>query len=391
MKKLKVGVIGIGNMGTVHAKSIVEGKVPSMELCAVCDLKQDRLDYIKDNLGENIALFTDYKEMFASGKIEAAIVAVPHYLHPVMVMDGFKAGLHMLTEKPAGVDTKAVSEMNEAAKKTDKVFGIMFNCRTIPVFIKAKELIDSGELGELRRTNWIVTNWFRSQAYHDSSAWRSTWKTEGGGVLVNQAPHQLDLFQWLCGMPVEITAKCRYGSFCDIEVEDEVHAILKYENGATGCFVTSTSEWPGTNRLEIVGTRGKLLIENNSTLTFSRLRKDIMEFNANVKSAWEIPEVWECSVPTPGTTTGHNGILENFAQHILNGTELMAKGEEGIFGVTLADAMLMSDWKNEPVKIPFNNDEFYNLLQEKIEKSTHVKKSAKDTVSDISNTYTYSK
>ena len=252
MNKIRLGILSIGNMGSTHAKKIVTGKCPDFDLVAVADMDPARLTWAKENLGENIACFATAEEMLDSGMIDACIVCTPHYDHPKYAMECIRRGIHVLVEKPAGVYTKQVREMNEmAAQHPDVVFGLMFNQRTNPIYRKMRELVQSGEYGQIRRTNWLITNWYRSQIYYDSGAWRATWAGEGGGVLLNQCPHQLDLWQWICGMPVKVQAHMKYGQWHDIEVEDDVTAYCEYENGATGVFITTTGDPCGSNRFEI--------------------------------------------------------------------------------------------------------------------------------------------
>ncbi|MDF2988632.1 MAG: oxidoreductase [Eubacterium sp.] len=271
MRKLRIGVIGIGNMGSYHVKCLNSGEVPDTELTAVCDISPERLEWARENLNEKVQCFDNASKLFNSGLVDGVIIAIPHYEHPSLAIEAFSYGLHVLTEKPAGVYTKQVREMNEAAAGSGKVFGIMYNQRTNPLYQKLREIIKSGELGEIKRTNWIITNWYRPQAYYNSGGWRATWAGEGGGVLINQCPHNLDLWQWTCGMPVRVRAFCNYGKYHDIEVEDDVTAYVEYENGATGVFITSTADAPGTNRFEITGDMGKLVIEDGR-LNFWRNR-----------------------------------------------------------------------------------------------------------------------
>lgn len=279
MSLVRVAVIGIGNMGAAHARTLAAGDVPGAELAAVCDVRSEMAEWVTANLPSSVAFWQEPEQMMSSGTIDAVIIATPHYDHPEQAIQAFRHGLHVMIEKPAGVYTKQVRLMNEAAAASGKVFSIMYNQRTNPLYVKLKDLISSGELGEVRRTNWIITNWYRSQSYYDSGGWRATWAGEGGGVLINQDPHQLDLWQWTIGMmPVRMRAFCAFGKYRNIEVEDDVTAYVEYENGATGVFVTTTGEAPGTNRFEVSGDRGKIVIEEGK-LTFWRLREPEPEFN----------------------------------------------------------------------------------------------------------------
>ena len=281
MKTVRYGIIGLGNQGSTYIKEFFNsGKVENAEITALCDINPDKIALAKEyTQGRKIAFFTDYKAMLNSGLIDAAMVETPHYYHPEMAQECLKRGIHVLVEKPAGVYAKQVKEMNETAAKSGAIFGMMFNQRTNCVYRKMREIIANGEIGELQRVVWVITNWYRSQSYYDSSNWRATWNGEGGGVLINQCPHQLDLLQWVVGKkPVSVNGFCEYGKWHDIEVEDEVTAYFRYKNGATGVFITTTGEAPGGNRLEISGTKGKLLCENDK-IEFYRLSEDVNEFS----------------------------------------------------------------------------------------------------------------
>ena len=268
MNKVKVGIIGIGNMGSGHCNTLISNQVPEMELTAVADLKESRRDWAKENLPELVTIFENGDALIEAKICDAVIVATPHYDHPRLVMKTLEYGQHALSEKPAGVYTKQVRQMNEAAEKSNLVFAMMFNQRTNHVYRKMYELVHGGGLGAIKRVNWIITDWYRTQAYYDSGDWRATWEGEGGGVLLNQCPHNLDLLQWICGMPNKIQAFCHIGKWHDIEVEDDVTAYLEYPGGATGVFVTTTGDAPGTNRFEITMEKGKLVCEEDKLTLF---------------------------------------------------------------------------------------------------------------------------
>ena len=385
MKKVKIGIIGYGNIATGHVNLITGGKVPQMELAAVCDISKERKDVFLSKFPE-IPFFDNATELFESGLCDTVLIAVPHYEHPSLAIEAFGYGLNVITEKPAGVYTKQVKEMNEAARKSDKLFGIMYNQRTNPAYIRLRELVKSGELGHIKRITWIITDWYRPQAYHDSSTWRSTWKTEGGGALINQNPHQLDLWQWIFGMPNKIFARASFGKYYDIEVEDDVMAYFMYDNGTTGEYITSTGEAPGTNRLEVACDMGKIVIENG-TMVFYRNTVSEREFNAENTKVFGKPECWKCEIPVKFGGDQHLGILNNFADVLLNGGELIAKGEEGINGLTISNAIHLSSWTGEVVDIDdFPHDKFYEMLQDKI-KNSKVKKAVKNIVADTKGTY----
>lgn len=386
MSLIKVGVIGIGNMGRSHVRALSEGKIKGAILTAICDPFQNELESII-GLDDNVKIFRDEDDFLNASGMDAVLISTPHYDHPRLAMKAFAKGLHVLIEKPAGVYTKDVAEMNLAAKESGKVFGIMYNQRCNPIYQKLRELILSGELGEIKRTNWIITDWYRSQSYYDSSEWRATWQGEGGGVLLNQAPHQLDLWQWTTGlMPKKVHAFCSYGKYHDIEVEDDLTAYVEYENGATGVFITSTGEAPGTNRFEITGDRGKLVVEN-SKLTFHRLTQSEREFNATYTGGFGRPECWTIDIPINGRHTEHQGVMQNWIDSITKGTPLLAPGEEGIKGLEISNAIYLSSWLKEPVELPIDAELFYEKLQEKIRNSTFQKRAVGKVNLDVSGTH----
>lgn len=376
MQNVRLGIIGVGNMGKGHIKYLIKGEVSGVTLAAVCDAIPENLKWAEQELGEAVLRYTDPYEMMDSKEIDAVLIATPHYSHPELSIACLERGLHVLCEKPAGVYTKQVREMNEAWEKSNVVFSMMYNQRTNPLYRKLKDIIDSGELGEIKRTNWIITNWYRSQSYYDSGSWRATWAGEGGGVLLNQDPHQLDLWQWTIGMmPTRVRAFCYFGKHRNIEVEDDVTAFVEYENGATGVFVTTTGEAPGTNRFEISGDRGKIVIENNQ-LTFWRLREPESEFNKRFTGSFGSPECWKCEVPVEGVNPDHKGITQNFVNAILHGEALIAPGAEGIKGLMISNAMLLSTWTDGWVDMPIDEELYYDYLQQKIAESSKKKKEA---------------
>ena len=383
MENVRYGVIGIGNMGTSHSGWLAGGKIPGATLTAVCDIDEKRRAWAKENLPE-VAVFEDYKELLDSSLVDAVIIAVPHYLHPEMAIESLKRNINTMVEKPAGVYASQIREMNaEAEKHPDVKFAMMFNQRTNPLYQKVKEILDAGTIGELRRVTWIITSWWRTQKYYDSSAWRATWAGEGGGVLVNQAPHQLDLLQWLCGMPSLMEAHLKYGSHRDITVEDDVTAYFEYPNGATGTFITCTHDALGTDRLEIHGNNGKIIITDSKCVTVKKMDKpedvwnhelDFRQMLALVKGqtqqklyteeTFECPENWDQQ---------HIDVLINFTNAIAKGEELIAPGAEGIKAVEIANAMFLSDWLGHAVTIPVDDELFYEKLQEKVQEEKNRK------------------
>jgi predicted dehydrogenase len=363
MNEVRLGIIGIGNMGSGHCNTILKGEVPNLTLTAVADLKESRRQWAKETLPATVSIFETAEELIRSNTCDAVLIATPHYDHPRLVILALEHGLHVMCEKPAGVYTKQVREMNEVAEKYNLVFGMMFNQRTNHVYRKMYELVHNGNYGQIKRVNWIVTDWYRTQAYYNSGGWRATWDGEGGGVLLNQCPHNLDLLQWICGMPCKVQAFCHNGKWHDIEVEDDVTAYLEYPNGATGVFVTTTGDAPGTNRFEITLEKAKLVCENDK-LSIYELDINEREYCYTATEGFKKPEGKWVEVETDGENPQHAGVLRAFTDKILNGTPLIAEGTEGIHGLTLSNAMHLSSWLQQPVTIPFDEELFLKHLNQ---------------------------
>ena len=368
MEKIRFGIIGLGNQGSSYMFNIFDaGLVENGVVTAVCDTNPVKIENIKNGTSnKEVAYFADYIEMLDSGLCDAILVETPHYQHPEIVMECLKRNINVICEKPAGVYTKQVREMNEAAKKSTAHFAMMFNQRTNCVYRKMREIIQSGGIGELQRVSWIITDWFRTQYYYDTGSWRATWAGEGGGVLINQCPHQIDLVSWVIGeQPVAVNGFCKYGKWHDIEVEDEVTAYFEYANGATGTFVTTTGETPGTNRFEVSGTLGKLICEGNK-LVWYKNSEDSQAYLKTAKETWKRP-TWEVvEVETDGKNEQHAGIIKNFANALLGLEEFFVDGLEGINGVELMNAIELSGWKGGvKVTLPVNEEEYLEELNKR--------------------------
>jgi predicted dehydrogenase len=348
-------------MGSAHAQSILAGNAPRLRLAAICGGNVARLD-----LPPSVKVFPDSQHLIRSGEVDAVLIATPHYSHTSIGIDALEHGLHVLVEKPISVHKRDCEKLIAAhANRKEQVFAAMFNQRTDPFYQKIRALIRDGELGEIRRVNWIITNWFRTAAYYTSAAWRATWAGEGGGILLNQCPHNLDLLQWLFGMPVRIRAFCGFGRYHDIEVEDDVTAYLEFQNGATGVFIASTGEAPGANRLEIAAERGKVVYENDR-LTFTRNEVAMTEFSRASDLGFAMPPSAEVAIPLSGHGEQHLGILNNFADAVLDGAPLIAPAEEGIHSVELANAMLYSTFTGKTVELPLDGGAYERHLKELI-------------------------
>lgn len=373
----RVGIIGVGGMGSYHLNNFVKSNIKNAKITALCDIDEKVLAKHRETLGDEIKYFKNSEDLIHSGLVDGVIVATPHYDHPSISISAMKNGLHVFCEKPAGVYTKNVREMNEVAKETGKVFQVNFVMRNLNSFKKIKELIDSGELGEIKRITWLLTNWYRTQAYYNSGSWRASWGGEGGGTLLNQNPHQLDLFQWLFGMPKKVRGFCYFGKNRDIEVEDEATAYMEYENGCTATYITTVSEYPGTSRLEIVGDKGKLVFEKN-VITLWKLSISEKEFNATTRTMEGPIPVEEKVVEYEANTIPEcqAAMVNNWVEVSTVGGKLIAPGEEGINSLSLSNAMYLSTWNDNWVVFPLNEDEYLEKLNEKIATSTYVKKAA---------------
>lgn len=368
MKHVRLGIVGLGNMGRVHARNILEGKVARVKLAALCDSDAGRLAGFPPVPG-----FATQKEMLDAGGVDAVLIATPHYAHTTLGIEALERGVHVMMEKPISVHRADAERLLAAYRRPGQVFGAMFNQRTDPSYTALRRLIQTGELGELRRINWTVTNWFRTQAYYASAGWRATWKGEGGGVLLNQCPHNLDLLQWLFGQPTKVQAFCRFGRYHTIEVEDEVTAYLEFANGSTGVFITSTGEAPGTNRLEVAGERGRVVIEDGR-VQFTRNEVPMSEFSRTATNGFAAPPVWHVNLPVQGSGGQHNEILQNFADAILDGAPLIAPAAEGIYSVELANAMLLSTWSGRAIDLPIDGAEYERELRARCAESDAAKR-----------------
>ena len=386
--KARIGIVGLGNQGSVYARLLKTGLVRDGVLAAVCDNNEQKLNAQYERLKLSVPKFTSHEALLQSGTVDAVIVTTPHYFHPPIVIDALNAGLHAMSDKPAGVYTKQVKEMMAAAEAhPGQIFAIMFNQRTNKAYQRMRRMIRGGELGDVKRVNWIITDWYRSQSYFDSGAWRATWRGEGGGVLFNQAPHQLDLLPWILGMmPCKMQAHCHFGKWHDIETEDDVTAYMEFPNGATGVFITSTADCPGTNRLEVLGTKGKLVCENGQKLTFTENKTDEREFNRTYKGGFGAPKTKKKVLQRHAVSKMHLEILQNFAAAIVGKEPLKVSGLDGINGVEMMDAMLLSQWLGKAVELPIDDELYLTELNKRIETGRPLKEDS-GVVLDTTGTY----
>ncbi|MFM7605042.1 MAG: Gfo/Idh/MocA family protein [Prosthecobacter sp.] len=384
LENVRLGIVGLGNMGKAHLANIRSAKVPGLRVTALCESVGTLPQLIE---GEHA--FTDVNTMIHSGHIDAILICTPHFSHTTIGIEALKAGLHVLVEKPISVHKADCERLIAAHTNKKQVFAAMFNMRTNATFKKVKDLIDNGELGAIRRVHWEVTNWFRTNYYYATGGWRGTWKGEGGGVLMNQCPHNLDLFQWMFGMPQRVRGFCQFGRFHQVEVEDDVTAVLQYDSGLSATFVTSTGEAPGCNRLEISGEQGRLTVTDGTKIHFQRNRQPMSQFCMQAEAAFAMPESWHMDIPVDNSGGQHVEILQNFTNAILKNEKLLSPAEEGIRSVELANAILLSTWQDKTIELPMSSADYERLLIEKGEKSTFQKTKvvAKATSDDFAKSF----
>ncbi|HZQ47132.1 MAG TPA: Gfo/Idh/MocA family oxidoreductase [Verrucomicrobiae bacterium] len=384
MRKVRLGIIGMGNIGRHHAEYLRAGKVKHCELVAVCSTSPDKLEkYLP------LKVYDDGEKLIRSGIVDAVLIATPHYQHTSLGIAALDNGLHVMVEKPISAhkaDAERLIAAHKVQKRSHLVFAGMFQLRAEPRYLKIQKLIQEGALGEIARVSWTMTDWYRTEAYYSSGGWRATWKGEGGGVLLNQCLHNLDMMQWLCGMPARVRGFCQLGRYHDIEVEDNVTAYMEYSNGATGVFITSTGEAPGTNRFEIAGTRGRMVLEKDK-LTFIRNEVSMTEFSKTSKVGFMKPDVWNVEIPFENAAAPHATLMQNFVDSILEGTPLIAPGEDGIHSVELANVMLYSSLIDKTVELPMNSAAFEKKLKQLIAGSKTKKKVVPISTEDFTKSF----
>ena len=363
MKNIRVGVIGLGNIGRAHALTIFDNKIPGCQLSAVTDAIPSLATGF-----HKAKFFSTPDDLIASGSVDAVIVATPHFSHTPIGIAALKAGLHVMVEKPISVHKIDAERLISAHTNPKLVFAAMFNQRTDPYYVTIRDMVRDGTLGQVRRISWTITNWFRTAAYYTSGGWRATWHGDGGGALLNQCPHNLDLLFWIFGQPQRVRAFCSFGRYHDIEVEDDVTAYLEYADGTTATFIASTGEAPGTNRLEVAAENGRLVMENDR-LVFTANEMPMSEFSRTAECGYVAPKTTEKVIPISDHGEQHHGILKNFMEAIANGKPLIAPAAEGIYSVELANAMLLSAFEDRAVDLPLDAARYEKRLHEKITES----------------------
>lgn len=369
---MRVGIIGMGNMGSKYAQLIAKGEIAGMELSAITRVSDERWDMIKDYVSPDLKKYNAASDMFdaiddGSLWMDTVIIVTPHYSHESIAIQAFERGLNVLCDKPAGVYSKQARNMRkayEAAKKNnpDLLYGYVFHQRTFPVYRKIKEIIDDETYGKVKRVNWVVTDWYRSNAYYESGSWRATWQYDGGGTLLNQCPHNIDLLTWIFGEPCSVTGFCHEGKYHPIEVEDEVTAYLEWDNGVTGVFIASTGEAPGVNRLEISLDNALLVCEQGKLRVAVLDRPEIDYRNGAAGDLFAKPKYEWHDIEVEPSDKAYNKVLEAFARG-----EMIARGEEAIGSLYVTNAVYLSSWEHCSVDIPTPGTEYERQFEQAFE------------------------
>jgi predicted dehydrogenase len=345
-------------MGRGHLEK--EQALAEAKIVAVADVVPAAVQATREKYG--VPGFNSYQELIDSGEVEAVLIATPHPFHAPIAVYAAERGLHVLSEKPIAVTVAEADRMVQAAKKANVTLGVMFQTRTDTTYQAARRILQSGELGQIYRATMIATAWYRTQAYYDSGAWRGTWNGEGGGVVMNQAPHSLDVFIWLGGMPSRVQGRA-WTRGHRIEVEDTVTALLEYPNGATGYLYATTAEWPGENRFEFVGDRGKLVLLDGQLRVY-RMDKQLRE-EIDTGEHWGKPTGRWDDVTVEPAEKGHQEVVRQFARAVRLGEPLVATGEDGVRQLELANALLLAGYSGEAVTVPLDRGTYDAFLAEK--------------------------
>ena len=359
MKKVGVAVVGMGNIGSEHAKLIASDVTPSLDLVATCGRG--------DPFADGIPHFETFSGLLDARVCDAIVIATPTMDHPQKALAALAAGYHVLVEKPVAMSVAQAQQVVDSVPG-DRVCAVMLNQRHHPVFAKIKNLLDSDAIGPITRYQWTMTAWYRPDVYYQVSRWRGTWPGEGGGLLINQCIHNLDVLQWWLGLPSSINAEVAFGKYHDIEVEDEVSARFKHPNGVTGTLVASSGEAPGINSLDIVGDRGMLRFDGDSLFIWQRAGSVARE-RAETRDMFDVPEFERQEVPIESVASQHAEIFNNFADAIREGAQLATPVAEGLGSLQLANGILLSSWQDKDISLPIDAVLYERELQDRITKS----------------------
>jgi predicted dehydrogenase len=358
MQPLRIGLVGLGTMGRGHLSK--ETALPEVQIVGVADVDPAAVQSASQTYG--LPGYSSYQELIENGNCEAILIATPHPFHAPIAQYAARHGLHILSEKPIAVTVAEADAMLDAAKKAGVLLGVMFQTRTEPWFKATHDLLASGVIGPIYRSVIVASHWYRTQAYYDSGSWRGTWTGEGGGVLMNQSPHSLDMFIWLGGKPTRVLARTST-RFHRIEVEDTAEALIDYGGDHTGYLYTSTAEWPGDDRYEFSGERGKLVVNGRSVRLYRATER--VQDTIDHLAVWGKPTgAWE-EIPVEGEPPGHAAVVVQFARAVRLGEPLVATGEDGVNSLELGNAIMLSGDLNQAVDLPLNRNAYDRFLERK--------------------------
>lgn len=381
---VRIGIIGLGNIGQQHIQHI-QNAVNQCQVTAICSRQPVTIAGLND-----AKHFSDYRQLIDSGLVDAVLVATPTMAHFEQASYALSKGLHVLIEKPIGLSCQEAEQLialhQNQPNAQQQVFALMLNQRTDPLFVAMKAQLDSGRIGTIQRTHWTMTNWFRPEVYFQVSDWRATWKGEGGGLLLNQCIHNLDIFQWICGLPCAVQSFCSFGKYHDIEVEDEATAYLQYSNGASGVFVGSTGEAPGINRFDIIGDRGTLSFDGERLQLISN-SESTHAFSKTTRDMFGMPQSTTEDITPDRQVNQHAQVIQNFVDAIQVQAPLIAPAEQGLHSLALANAILLSSWQQKTVALPLNSAEYQQALELRIGNSSLRKKADIDVSIDMNKSY----
>ncbi len=374
MKKVRYGIIGVGVQGKKYADLIQSGKMENSVLTALCTTSEEKKTKLEDEY-QDVSVFLDYKDMIKSKEVDAIITTCPSQYHTEIARNALVMGVSVLNEKPAGINSRQVSNLNAIYKrfksKNNVSYGLVFNQRTNTIYQEIKKIIETKQLGDFRRINWIQNSWYRPKEYYESGFWRAKYSQEGGGLIINQAQHTLDLFYYMVGLPKKVFAKTLLGYQRDITTDSDVSVIFEYENGATGNYVSCTHDMMGTDRLEIDLSGGKIIVENEQCTIYTFF-KDEKEVNLTYSNA-EYKNIENIFIDKKIITNQNNApdkqylmIIENFSNNILNGEPLIADGLDSGFSVQMSDAINLSNYYGKELTIPVDEDDYLKFLAGKI-------------------------
>ncbi|MBR2812817.1 MAG: Gfo/Idh/MocA family oxidoreductase [Solobacterium sp.] len=356
MKKriMRCALIGLGVMRKKYALMLDSQEVKGLSLAAVVCRSDDSVQWANDHLHISDRVFRNEDELYCHSELfDAVLIVTPDKLHPQMTIRALAEGKHVMCDKPPGILYADAEKMQETAERNGLVYALMCHQRTFPAHMRVRQLLREGAVGSIRRVLLVNSMFFRTPAYHASSPWRSSWKGEGGGALINQGYHILDFCTDLFGLPETVYAMIPFGKYNAFLVDDEATVLMEYPDRMTGTFIISTGERYPVDRLEILGTEGSLILEGNH-LRLTRFSQDTEGCGQQVIEEDHARE-----------TKPYHIMLENFAEAINSGTSLIASGKEGIGVLQLINAAYLSAWAEKKVTLPVDADAYTACLKQK--------------------------